>query len=50
MRFLRHPQFLAVSLGHLCVDLLNSQTGVLLAALSVALGLSNTQLGLLATL
>lgn len=49
MRLLRHPQFLAVSIGHLCVDLLNSLTGVLLAAVSLALGLSNTQLGLIAT-
>lgn len=49
MRLLKNPQFLAVALGHLSVDLLNGQTGVLLAALSLSLGLRNAQLGLIAT-
>ncbi|MBL8056255.1 MAG: MFS transporter [Anaerolineales bacterium] len=49
MRLLKSPAFLAVNLGHLGVDLLNGQTGVLLAALSLSLGLRNVELGLIAT-
>lgn len=49
MRLLRQPAFLAACLGHLGVDLLNGQMGVLLAALSLSLGLGNAQLGLIAT-
>jgi FSR family fosmidomycin resistance protein-like MFS transporter len=45
MRLLRHPAFLAACLGHLCVDLLNGQVGVLLAALSVTLALTNEDIG-----
>lgn len=50
MRLLRQSTFLAVSLGHFIVDVLNGQTGVLLAALSVPLGLTNAAIGLIATL
>lgn len=50
MRLLRYPAFLSVSLSHLGVDVLNGQVGVLLAALSLTLGLSNAQIGLIATL
>ncbi|MBI3241205.1 MAG: MFS transporter [Chloroflexi bacterium] len=50
MRLLRHPLFLAVALGHFTVDVLNGQTGVLLAVLSTPLGLSNQNLGLIATI
>lgn len=49
MRLLRQPLFLAVSLSHLCVDTLNGQVGVLLAALSVSLALNNATIGLIAT-
>jgi FSR family fosmidomycin resistance protein-like MFS transporter len=49
MRLLRHPAFLAVALGHLGVDILNGQLGVLLAALSTPLGINNATLGLIAT-
>jgi FSR family fosmidomycin resistance protein-like MFS transporter len=50
MRLLRHPVFLAVALSHWIVDVLNGQTGVLLAVLSVPLGLTNAAIGLVATL
>ncbi len=50
MRLLRHPLFLAVSLSHFSVDVLNGQTGVLLAVLSTPLGLTNKNIGLIATL
>lgn len=50
MRLLRYPAYLATCLGHLIVDLLNGQMGVLLAALSVALGLTNAQIGVIAML
>lgn len=50
MRLLKHPLFLAVSLSHFFVDILNSQTGILLAVLSVPLGLTNAAIGLIATL
>ncbi len=46
----KNPAFLAVLLGHFAVDLLNSQTGVLLATLSGPLALSNADIGLTATL
>jgi len=49
MRLLRQPVFLAVALGHFFVDVLNGQTAVLLAVLSVPLGLSNAAIGLIAT-
>jgi FSR family fosmidomycin resistance protein-like MFS transporter len=48
MRLLRYPVFLAACLGHLSVDLLNGQMGVLLAALSDTLALSNAQIGQIA--
>jgi len=50
MRLLRNLPFLAVSLGHLSVDLLNGQTGLLLAVLSGPLSLNNQTIGLIATL
>lgn len=50
MRLLRHPLFLAVSLSHFSVDVLNGLTGVLLAVLSTPLGLTNKNIGLIATL
>jgi FSR family fosmidomycin resistance protein-like MFS transporter len=50
MRLLRHPLFLAVSLSHWIVDVLNGQTGILLAVLSTPLGLNNAAIGLIATL
>ena len=49
MRLLRHPLFLAVALSHFTVDILNGQTGILLAVLSTPLGLSNQNIGLIAT-
>ncbi len=42
--------FSSIALGHLMVDLLNGSRAVLLAYLSVPLGLSNTMLGLISTL
>ncbi len=45
----KNPAFVAVLLGHFAVDLLNSQTGVLLATLSGPLALSNADIGLTAT-
>jgi FSR family fosmidomycin resistance protein-like MFS transporter len=50
MRLLRHPVFLAVALSHFIVDVLNGQAGILLAVLSVPLGLSNASIGLIATI
>lgn len=47
---LRSPLFLAESVSHFCVDTLNSAFPVILVALAVSLGLSNTQLGLASTL
>jgi FSR family fosmidomycin resistance protein-like MFS transporter len=49
MRLLRHPLFLTVSLSHWIVDVLNGQTGILLAVLSAPLGLTNAAIGLIAT-
>lgn len=46
----KNPAFLAVLVGHFAVDLLNSQVGVLLAALSGPLLLSNADIGLTATI
>jgi FSR family fosmidomycin resistance protein-like MFS transporter len=50
MRLLRHPVFLAVALSHFIVDVLNGQAGILLAVLSVPLGLTNADIGLIATI
>ncbi|MBM4425551.1 MAG: MFS transporter [Chloroflexi bacterium] len=50
MRLFRQPAFLAVSLCHFSVDVLNGQMGVLLAVLSAPLGLTNAHIGLIATL
>jgi len=50
MRLLRHASFLAVGLGHFVVDIMNAQTALLLAVLSVPLGFSYSTIGLIATL
>jgi MFS transporter, FSR family, fosmidomycin resistance protein len=50
MRLLRQPVFLAISLSHFIVDVLNGQTGILLAVLSVPLRLSNASIGLIFTI
>jgi FSR family fosmidomycin resistance protein-like MFS transporter len=50
MRLLRHPVFLAVALSHFIVDVLNGQATILLAVLSVPLGLTNANIGLIATI
>lgn len=47
--FLRDRSFLANAAGHTTVDVLNSTVSLLLALLSVPLGLNNTQIGLIAT-
>ncbi|MBI4771900.1 MAG: MFS transporter, partial [Chloroflexi bacterium] len=49
MRLIRDRLFFAVASTHLMVDILNSQLAVLLAYLSGPLGLSNAQIGLVAT-
>ncbi len=49
MRLVRYPPYLAVALCHFAVDLLNGQTGILLAVLSVPLALKNSDIGLIAT-
>jgi FSR family fosmidomycin resistance protein-like MFS transporter len=49
MQLLRQPRFLAVALSHFSVDAFNSQIGLLLAALSLSLGLTNATIGLIAT-
>lgn len=46
MNLLRDKSFLVTGLSHLAVDLLNSTTSVLLAFLSIPLGLTNTLIGL----
>ena len=45
LNLLLDPSFLAAGLAHFAVDLLNSQRPVLLAYLSVPLGLTNTLIG-----
>lgn len=50
MRLLRQPQFLIIALSHFVVDTLSGQVGILLAVLSVPLGLSNATIGLVAML
>ena len=49
MKLLRNPLFLSLSLSHFIIDVLNGQTGILLAVLSVPLRLSNSTIGLIAT-
>lgn len=49
-RLLAHPVFLTVLLSHFIVDTLNSQTGMVLAWLSPRLNLTNSDIGLIATL
>lgn len=50
MDILTNRRFLAISLGHLTVDVFNSMVPLLLAALSVPLDLSNTEIGLIITI
>ncbi len=50
MKILRDSSFTATVSAHLGVDLLNSQPPLLLAFLSVPLGLTNTWIGILGTL
>ena len=50
LRLLRQPVFLAVALSHFAVDVFNGQTGILLAVLSLPLGLTNATIGLIATI
>ncbi len=49
-RVIRNPAILAVSLGHTSVDLLNSALPVLLVVFAARLGLSNAELGTVATI
>lgn len=49
MRLLRNPLFLSLALSHFIIDVLNGQTSILLAVLSVPLQLSNAAIGLIAT-
>lgn len=50
MSLLRNSSFLAAATAHFGVDLINSQKSLLLAFLSVPLGLSNSLIGLVNTL
>jgi FSR family fosmidomycin resistance protein-like MFS transporter len=44
--FLRNRAYLAVSLTHFCVDILNGGRTLLIALLAVSMGLSNAQVGI----
>ena len=50
MSLLKDKLFFTISLSHFAVDLVNGQRSVLFVYLAVALGLSNTQLGLFSTI
>jgi FSR family fosmidomycin resistance protein-like MFS transporter len=50
VKIFRDRRFILASLSHLAVDLLNGQRDLLLAFLSVPLGLSNTLIGLISTI
>ncbi len=50
MNILRNRLFLAVALGHTTIDVFNSAGPVLIAFLSVSMGLSNAQIGLAVSL
>jgi FSR family fosmidomycin resistance protein-like MFS transporter len=50
MNILRNRLFLAVALGHATIDIFNSAGPVLIAFLSVSMGLSNAQIGLAVSL
>jgi MFS transporter, FSR family, fosmidomycin resistance protein len=50
MSMLTDVSFMAVALAHLAVDILNAQRGLLLAAWSIPLGLTNTAIGLVSML
>ena len=47
IRLIRDSYFLAVSLNHFAVDLLNSQLGILVVFLAPVLGLANSDIGLI---
>ena len=47
IRLVRDAYFLAVSLNHFAVDLLNSQLGILVVFLAPVLGLDNSDIGLI---
>ena len=47
IRLIRDGYFLAVSLNHFAVDLLNSQLGILVVFLAPVLGLANSDIGLI---
>lgn len=49
IRLLRNSLFFSTAVGHFAVDVLNSAFPVVMAALALRMGLSNTQLGLAAT-
>jgi FSR family fosmidomycin resistance protein-like MFS transporter len=50
MKLLKHPLFLSLALSHFIVDVLNGQVTIVLAVLSVPLGLSYAALGLISTI
>jgi FSR family fosmidomycin resistance protein-like MFS transporter len=50
MNLVRDRSFSAAAIGHLAVDLVNGQKDILLAALSLPLGLTNSLIGLISTL
>ena len=50
MKLLKNHLFLSLSLSHFIVDVLNGQSSILLAVLSVPLALSNSSIGLIATI
>jgi len=50
MKIIRNRLFLAVALGHTTVDVFNNSGPVIIAFLSVPMGLSNAQIGLAASL
>lgn len=49
MNLVRDRSFSAAAVGHLAVDLMNGQRDILLAALSLPLGLTNSLIGLIST-
>ncbi len=49
MKLLKNPLFLSLALSHFIVVVLNGQVTIVLAVLSVPLGLSYAALGLIST-
>ena len=49
MSLIRDRSYTAIAFGHLAVDLINGQRNILLAALSIPLGLTNAFIGLIGT-